>query len=316
MLGDDIEDRELGLGGPRRGQKSRMLVVKASKSLVRFISILFLAGSTLLLLFIVMSGSINHAPINKFYWLQADTSNISSAPALSRWTFWGVCGVSGGKNVNCTDLGPAYPLSPVDNFHTKVGMPHDFVANRSTYYYLTRFSFVFLLLALVFVGLAMLFYLMSWVSGAFQGTIFVLIGLGTLLNITGSACQTAAVAMAKNKFKDDHFKAKIGVKMMAFAWTTVALDICLFFLLGSFFLKRVYNAHREFVELQKYKEQTAAVGYDQQGLDQGIGGMGPVNTMGPIAGDTVEDPKPEPPHQSGIKFFKIRRTHKSDDESM
>lgn len=276
-------------------------------------------GSTMLLIFIVLSGSIEHGPVNQFYWLQADTANITGAPELSRWTFWGLCGVSDNKNSNCTSLEPAYPLSPVDDFGTTVGVPTDFVSNRDTYYYLTRFSFCLFLIALCFIGIALIFYILSWCSYTFSKTVFVTIVIGTLLNMAASACQTAATVLAKNAFKDADLSVSIGVKMMAFAWTTVALNIILFFITGGSFLRKAYKAHKEFVELQNYKEQ--ALTYEQQQQQQQqlrFQQQQQQQDLEAAAATSVvaDEPQPQESHQSGIKFFKIRRTHKSDEESI
>lgn len=280
-------------------------------------------GSTLLLIFIVLSGSIVESPVNKFYWLQADTSDIAGAPEISRWTFWGLCGVSGDNNVNCSYLQPAFPLSPVDDFGTTVNVPRDFVSSRDTYYYLSRFSFCFFLISLVFIGVALIFYVLSWCSYTFSKTVFVTITIGTLLNMAASGCQTAATVLAKNAFKDAGLSAKVGVKLMAFSWTTVAMNIVLFFVTGASFIRKAYKAHQEFVELQKYKDQ--ALGYEMQHQQ-----FQPLSTAGadPAYAQDLEAngasslhddrpaPQPQEPHQSGIKFFKIRRTHKSDEESI
>ncbi|QEU58589.1 Sur7 [Kluyveromyces lactis] len=283
--------------------------------LTKFVSLLFLMGSTMLLIFIVLSGSIEHSPVNEFYWLQADTSNITGAPALSRWTFWGLCGVSGNKNVNCSSLEPAYPLSPVDDFGTTEGFPSDFVSNRDTYYYLTRFSFCFFLIALVFIGVGLIFYVLSWCSYSFTKTVFVAIVIGTLLNMAASACQTAATVLAKNAFKDADVSVDIGVKLMAFSWTTVALNIILFFITGASFIRKAYKAHKEFVELQNYKEQALSYEQQQQQLQfQQQQQQQDLEATG--AATAIDEPQPQESHQTGIKFFKIRRTQKSDEESI
>lgn len=296
----------------------------ALSALGKLISSLFLLGSTLLLIFIVLSGSITDAPINEFYWLQADTSNITGAPDLSRWTFWGLCGVSGGKNVDCSSLEPAYPLSPVDNFGTTVNVPSDFIANRDTYYYLTRFSFCFFLIALVFTGVALIFYVLSWCSYTFTKTVFVTIVFAVIINMAAAACQTAATVMAKNAFHDADLSASIGVKMMAFSWTTVFLNVCLFFLTGGSFLRKAYRSHQEYMEMQRYKDQAINYEMQQQQVANATAALAatpqPELNAAPIDLEANESAahadNTQPESHTGIKFFKIRRTHKSDEESI
>lgn len=106
-------------------------------------------------LFILLAGAINASPVNKWYFLQADTANIPNAPQLSRWTFWNICEGSSGSNV-CSGSGygsisPARPLDPPagSNFGTDVNVPPQF--DGTNYYYLmTRSMFAFALIALFF----------------------------------------------------------------------------------------------------------------------------------------------------------------------
>ena len=106
--------------------------------------------------FILLAGAIDHGPVNKFYILQADTSNIPGAPRVSRWSYWNVCGVKNGRTVcgdqNYSQVHPAFPLDPASHrtFDTTVNIPHNFIDNHGYYYYMTRFMFAFMLIALFF----------------------------------------------------------------------------------------------------------------------------------------------------------------------
>ena len=106
--------------------------------------------------FILLAGAINGDPVNRWYFLEADTSNIPNAPALSRWTYWNVCGVQNGR-LACGDasyegISPAFPLDPASGrtFGTTENVPEDFVNNHNFYFYMTRFMFAFMLIALFF----------------------------------------------------------------------------------------------------------------------------------------------------------------------
>lgn len=57
--------------------------------------------------FIVLSGVSDVTPLNKTYFLQADTSGIEGARPVSQWTYFYVCG-SG--NQNCGSPIPALPF--------------------------------------------------------------------------------------------------------------------------------------------------------------------------------------------------------------
>lgn len=110
--------------------------------------------------FMLLAGAINGDPVNKFYFLQADTGNIPGAPPVSRWTYWNICDGSSGINV-CSGTGygaiaPARPFDPPSgrNFDTTTGVPEDFIGTRF-YFYMTRFMFAFMLVALFFSACAL-----------------------------------------------------------------------------------------------------------------------------------------------------------------
>lgn len=111
---------------------------------------------------ILLAGAIQDSPVNKFYLLQADTGNIPGAPPVSRWSYWNVCGVQNGRTV-CgdqpyEDVHPAFPLDPASHreFDTTVNMPREFVEKHGFYFYMTRFMFAFMLIALFFGACALL----------------------------------------------------------------------------------------------------------------------------------------------------------------
>lgn len=100
---------------------------------------------------ILLAGVLNHNPVNQFYFLQADTSGIPGAPAVSRWTYWNVCPVGANGRNNCGSVHPAFPLNPPSsrNFGTVTDVPRQFLGT-SEYFYLTRFMFALMLIALFF----------------------------------------------------------------------------------------------------------------------------------------------------------------------
>lgn len=125
------------------------------------LSLILVAGGLLLGLFIILAGAVNGSPVNKFYFLEADTANIPGAPALARWTFWNICDGASGVNV-CSSTGygnvsPARPFDPPSgrNFGTTDNVPTQFIGTR-TYFYLTRFMFAFALISLFFAACALL----------------------------------------------------------------------------------------------------------------------------------------------------------------
>jgi len=71
-------------------------------------SLILIAGSIVLIFFVVLSGVKNTSPLSKTYFLQADTSSIAgSGRAVSQWTYFYVCGAG---NQDCGNPVPALPL--------------------------------------------------------------------------------------------------------------------------------------------------------------------------------------------------------------
>jgi len=100
---------------------------------------------------VLLAGAVNSGPVNKFYFLQVDTANIPNAPALSRWTYWNLCSVNSNNRDDCGAVHPDFPLDPPSyrNFGTTTNIPHQFLGT-SKYFYMTRFMFPFMLMALFF----------------------------------------------------------------------------------------------------------------------------------------------------------------------
>jgi hypothetical protein len=71
-------------------------------------SVILIAGSIVLMFFVVLSGVTNSTPLNKTYFLRADTSTIAGAGrSFSQWTYFYVCGDG---NQNCGKPVPGLPL--------------------------------------------------------------------------------------------------------------------------------------------------------------------------------------------------------------
>lgn len=289
----------------------------------------FLAGNTLLLLFIILSGSIENTDIGRLYWLHADTSRIPGAGGTSRWTFWGLCSVLRGRNVNCSPM-PAYPISPLDNFMTTDGIPAGFIENRDTYFHLSRFSFSGFLVAFAFLGIALFVYIFTFCSYAFSKVVFNLVVVGVLFNLAAVACQTAVNVMARNQFIDDGLEAELGTALLTIAWSSVLCCIFVFFGTGTPFINKAWNSHKKYVEMHNYKEQalkyqprrSAALSpsiYNPEQLTYSNlardleSGSGIDNNFSSTKPQNSELQR----HRSSVQFFKVRKTkEKSDNDSI
>ncbi|KAJ9109481.1 hypothetical protein QFC19_002234 [Naganishia cerealis] len=269
-------------------------------------NLFFLAGSTLLLVFIVLSGSTNHFPFNRFYWLKADTSSISHAYLTSSWTFWGVCQ---SDDFSKCKLGPAYPLSPVDNFETSLSVPQDFVDNRDTYYYLTRFAFAFEIISLCFAGVSLIIDILGLCFNVIDRIVIAFISFALFFAAGFAALQTAAVVLARNAFLDENKYAHIGVKMMAITWAAV---VCLFIVWVITCFANIATSYRKHMSrVNDYRAQEAGAAKPAGADDESVANdQSSFTRTAPAATETNEVNS----NSGGIRFFKIKRNQKVSDE--
>jgi hypothetical protein len=151
----------------------------ALRSLLSALSILILAGGVVMQFLVILSGVTAHIPFNNVYFLQADTSGISSGngspvPNPARWTYFAICGERNGHNAMCGKVNAAIPFDPVRNFGTQTNVPQKLVQHPSQYYYLSRVAWAFYIIALFFAVVALLlsvFALCSRLAAKFTGLV-------------------------------------------------------------------------------------------------------------------------------------------------
>ncbi|KAK6460770.1 SUR7/PalI family-domain-containing protein [Scheffersomyces coipomensis] len=267
------------------------------------LNLFFLAGAILLLILTVLAGSTTSFPLDKFFWLEADTSHIPNAPQNAAWTFWGVC--EHGDYSQCT-LGPAYPISPVDNFNTEVGVPQSFISNRDLYYYLTRFSFAFTIVALCFAGLAFVIDIAGLCFLVIDKVVIFLVTIGLFFLFAFAAFQTAAVILARNAFHSAGLSATVGLKSMAILWAAVA---CLGLVWLNTFASNIATSYRKHAtNVQNAKAADAGI------LPPPGAPLGDESSFTRATAPVSEDAAKEEDNSGGIRFFKIKRNHKTSDE--
>lgn len=272
----------------------------------RILTLFLLAGTTLVLLFVVFSGSVNSFPFTNFYWLQARTNGLSDND-ISRWTFWGICtpdSYDSDKNGNCDSLGPDYPLSPYDNFGNSTALPVDFANNRDTYFYLSRFAFPMILIALVFSGVSFICAIFQSCWASMKQVMIFFLCLGLLFCAAGISCETAVTVLARNAFKDAGYDAKLGATMLGISWAAVASLLIVFFLSCCSTMYKAYKTHKS--QVNPYDPNIALE--SQPPLPQ----MSQLNQI-------QEDPLQHQQRgtfgsEGGIRFFKVKRNNKGNDE--
>lgn len=260
----------------------------------------------MVLIFLVLSGSTNHFPFNRFYFVKADTSGISGAPSESSWTFWGVCDSS---DFGSCQRGPAYPISPVDNFGTTNGVPDDFVSNRNTYYYLSRFSFAFTLLGLAFAGFALIVDILGFCFVVIDKIVIFLVVFALIFIAGAAALQTAVSVLARNAFSSANLATHIGVKSTALVWTAFAAILIVFFNTCAANIANSYKKHIERVRNTQNEDEVYYPPAETQEPTEGALGDESSYTRG----NTAE----KETGSGGIRFFRIKRNQKvSDEESV
>ncbi|KAF2861508.1 SUR7-domain-containing protein [Piedraia hortae CBS 480.64] len=198
-----------------------------ARPLLSLLSIILLAGGTLLTIFIVLSGSHKYTPpINRTYFLEASTNGFGpGSPHLhnpARWTWLSICGVENNKNAHCGPIRAAQSFDPVRNFGTRDGVPQPFLKHRTFWYYMSRFTWVWYLLSLLFAAIALVVSALALCTrlGAYITALAVWVAL--FFQTLAAAMHTAWVVKARHAFRSNGQKARIGQYAMAFAWSTVA----------------------------------------------------------------------------------------------
>lgn len=187
----------------------------------KIVSALLLTASTLMLVFMLLSGTQNIKPFNNFYWFKTDTSKINGAFGVTAWTNWGICDYFDFDNCkfqsNCL-------ISPVDNFQTTSNIPEKFLKSRDVFFYLSRTAFALEILCLVFTVLSLIFNFFNFVN-LFSNTFYFFTYLAFISITFSVSFQTAIVVMANNAFNNANMSSSIGYNMMIMIWFTF---ICIF----------------------------------------------------------------------------------------
>lgn len=184
-------------------------------------SLILIAGSLVLLLFVVLSGLKSTTPLNNTYFLEADTSKIAgSGRAVSRWTYFYICGAD---NKDCGAPVPALPFGYAWIGGSN-GAPASLIGSHgkhttSTYfYYLWRFGWVFYLVALIFDVLAFFTSLLAPCSRLASGLSGVILAMALFWMTLAASLMTATFVKARNDFRSAGMTATIGRYAFGFTW--------------------------------------------------------------------------------------------------
>lgn len=114
---------------------------------------LLLAGSLVMLWFVILSGLTQTSPLRQTHFLRADTSGFQDARPITQWTYFKVCG---NGNTDCGPARPALPLGKDAWAADADGVPSELIGGYGDgttsyhFWYMWRFGWVFFLLSLFF----------------------------------------------------------------------------------------------------------------------------------------------------------------------
>lgn len=174
-----------------------------------------------MLFLILLGGAFDTITLNQVFFIEADTRGIPNAPdGIARWTLYNTCAENtNGPSRNCRGNIAAYPFDPVRNFCTTENVPREFIQNQDTYFYLTRFLYVFYVLTLIcsISSLAAAFFV------AFTRIAIVLSASALFFSAFAASIMSACFVKAQQAFLDNGRFACVGLKAFAYTWTCVAL---------------------------------------------------------------------------------------------
>lgn len=184
------------------------------------LGLLFTSGSLVLLFFIILSGVSNVTPFKDTYFLQADTSGITGAKDITRWTYFYMCDEN---NLNCAGPWPAPPFGWAWSGDAS-GVPdglegsHGRGTTSKFYFYMWRFGWVFYMMSLFFIA-------MTWFAsflaccGRLGSAIAALVAaIGLFFLTIAVSLMTATFVKARDAFHAAGRDANIGQYAFGFGW--------------------------------------------------------------------------------------------------
>jgi len=190
------------------------------RTIMGITSLVLIAGAIVLMFFVVLSGVTDTTPLNKTYFLRADTSSIAGARPISQWTYFYVCG---DRNTDCGSPVPGLPLGYAW-VGGGAGAPAELLGSHGKhttayhYYYMWRFGWVFYLMGLTWTVLAFFSALLAPFSRLASGLSGAILVVGLFFYTLGVALMTSEFVQARKRFTDAGMSAKVGRYAFGFSW--------------------------------------------------------------------------------------------------
>ncbi|KAL2268889.1 hypothetical protein VTJ83DRAFT_3735 [Remersonia thermophila] len=188
------------------------------------VALLLMAGSLVLLWFVILSGLTRTSPLRQTYFLRAETLGIDGARPVSQWTFFRICGLG---NLDCGPSRPALPLG--DAWASSAdAVPDELIGNFGngttsySYWYMWRFGWVFYLLALLFEVIALIVGMLALCSRVGSVLAGIVSAVAFVFLAAGVSLMTATFVKMRNAFVNDGRDASLGAYAFGFSWGAVA----------------------------------------------------------------------------------------------
>lgn len=186
--------------------------------------LVMLAGSLVLLFFVILSGVTNTTPLNKTYFLQADTSGITGARQVTQWTYFYFCGPNN-QDCGSARAAPAFGKAwdgNAANVPDGLFGSHGGDTTSRRLFYLWRFGWVFFIISLFFEVMAFFAGFLAC-CGRLGAAISSLVSSFALFCLSiAVSLMTATFVIARNRFSDAGRDAHIGRYAFGFAWGAFA----------------------------------------------------------------------------------------------
>ncbi|KAG6039351.1 hypothetical protein E4U41_002852 [Claviceps citrina] len=186
--------------------------------------LIMLATSMLFLFFIILSGVDESTPLNKTYFLRANTAGITGAREWSQWTYFYICG---DNNLECTNAKAGMPFgwawaSGAQNVPDGLGGSHGDGTTSSKFFYMWRFGWVFILITVFFETLAFFSGFLACCGRLGAAISFFIASFALVCHAVASSLFTATFVMARNRFQSAGRDASLGRYGFGWIWGSYA----------------------------------------------------------------------------------------------
>ncbi|KAG5926708.1 hypothetical protein E4U42_003008, partial [Claviceps africana] len=186
--------------------------------------LILLATSILFLFFIILSAVSSATPLDKTYFLRANTAGITGARDWSQWTYFYVCGDG---NTDCTPAKAGMPIgrawdAGAQNVPDGLGGSYGGGTTSHKFFYMWRFGWVFILMTLFFEIWAFLSGFLACCGRLGAAISFLVAGVALVCHTVASSLFTATFVMARNRFRGAGRDASLGRWGFGWIWGSYA----------------------------------------------------------------------------------------------